>query len=145
MGEDKMQKMGLYSFLILLLTVVRAFASPLNSYQELAAALSVGERLVILVNFEECIGKSGPIGYFIPSKMMLVPASATSPERIVTSDLHFTDYAGNPIYEYTKYTFCPDESVVLRTVNYDPITFKPVGNAHVIHCTLGKGISIRSN
>jgi len=138
-----MKIIGLLFFIFHLSTVVSAYAVPLQSYQELASAVRSGERFAIVLNLQECTGDpSMPIGYFIPSKMMLIPASALSSERIVTSDLHFTDYTGNAIYEYTKYTFNPDNSVVIRTSIYDPVTFMSIGTAHVIDCTLGKGVSI---
>lgn len=138
-----MQKLAFFCFIFILSTFGSAFAGSVHSYQELATAMNSGDRFVIVLNLQECTGKSNmPIGYFIPSKMILMPASNLSSERIVTSDLHFTDHMGNPLYEYTKYTFQSDDSVVLRTVNYDPVTFKPIGSEHVINCVVDKGISI---
>ena len=79
-----------------------------------------------------------PIGYFAPKQDdVSLCFYATSSERIVTSDLHFTDHTGSPSYEYTKYTFYPDNSVVVRTVIYDPLTFKTIDNSeHIIPCAL---------
>lgn len=140
-----MQKLALFCF-IFLSTAVNAFALSLQSYQELSSAMRSGKRFVIIANLQECTGKSNmPIGYFIPSKMMLVPASEVGPERILTSDLHFTNYIGKPVYEYVKYTFHVDDSVELRTVSYDPLDFKPINTAHVIHGTIGKAILVHAS
>lgn len=142
-GEQKMKKFSLFCFTFLLSIAVNAFGTSLHTYQELSSAVRAGDRLVLVLKLQECTGNSNmPIGYFTPSKMMLVPASATSSERIMTSDLHFTDHTGSPSYEYTKYTFNPDNSVVVRTMTYDPLTFKPIKPEHVINCALDKGVSI---
>lgn len=138
-----MKKLIWICFLFIFSTAVNAFALSIHSYQELASAMQAGDRFVVVLNIQECTGKSGPIGYFSPSKMMLVPASATSSEYIVTSDLHFTDHKG-PRYEYTKYTFNSDNSIAIRTTIYDPLTFKPIADDHVINCSIDKGIRITS-
>lgn len=141
-----MHKLNLFCFVFLLSAFANVFAGPVTTYQELAAAMRAGDRFVFLLNLQECTGKPNmPIGYFTPSKLMLVPASTSGMERIVTSDLHFTDFTGSPTYEYIKYTFNADDSVMIRTVMYDPLTFKPIGNPHIINCVLGKGISIKTS
>lgn len=142
-----MKKLSLLSFIFLLSIVANAFGASIHTYQELASAVRAGDRLVIVLNIQECTGKSNmPIGYFAPSKMMLVPASTANSERIVTSDLHFTEHTGSPSYEYTKYTFYPDNSVVIRTVIYDPLTFKTIDNTeHTVPCAIDKGINITTS
>ena len=139
-----MKKLSLCCFIFLLSVITNAFAISVHSYQELASAMQAGNRFVILANLQECTGKPYlPIGYFVPSKMMLVPASDLGSERIVTSDLHFTDHTGHPTYEYIKYTFNSDNSVIIHTVIYDPLTFKAI-NAHVINSILNQGINIHT-
>jgi hypothetical protein len=137
-----MVKLG---FLGLLLAAVNISAAPIRSYQELTSALRQGDRFVIVLDLEKCSGKSGmPTGYFAPSAMMLVPATEKNLERVATSHLHFTDHTGTPAYEYTKYTFNSDNTVQVRTVFYDPATFKPVGTPHTFNCSLGNGVEINS-
>jgi hypothetical protein len=87
-----MKKICLASLVIGLATIANVFANPLHSYQELAAEMRAGNRFVILLDLQQCTGKSGlPTGYFSPSSMMLIPATETTLERVVTSHLQFTD------------------------------------------------------
>lgn len=121
------------------------FASPIPTYQELKSSIYEGKHFVILVDHEQCTGRSGKaMGYFIPKAMMLIPATDTQPEYVTTSDLHFTDIFGKPSYEYVKYTFYSDDSATIRSVFYDPQDFKPLGSERKIHCSLDKGVEIHS-
>lgn len=141
-----MKKICWLSLVITLTTFLNVFATPIRSYQELTAAMRRGNHFVILLDLQQCTGKSGmPLGYFVPSAMMLVSATEMSPERIMTSHLHFTDHSGTPTYEYVKYTFNSDNSVVIRTTFYDPQSFKPIGTAHTFKCSIDKGIEISSD
>lgn len=141
-----MKKICLLSLVLTLTTFLNIFAAPIRSYQELTSAMRAGHRLVILLDLQQCTEKSGmPMGYFTPSSMMLIPATKVASERVVTSHLHFTDHSGSPTYEYVKYTFNADNSVMVRTVIYDPQSFKPIGASHTINCTFGKGIEINSD
>lgn len=140
-----MKKIALSILIATLGFSVNAFAKPIHSYADLAAAMQAGNYFVILANLQQCTGKSGmPTGYFTPNAMLLVPATATTPEHIATSDLHFTDSTGNPTYEYIKYTFNPDNSVVIQTAVYNPQNFQPIGTANTINCAFGKGIEINT-
>jgi hypothetical protein len=141
-----MKKTCLLALAIMATVFLDAFAAPIHSYQELTSAMRSGDRFVILLDLQKCTGKSGmPTGYFTPAAMMLVPATEKTPERVVTSLLHFTDYSGSPTYEYVKYTLNSDNSVAIRTIFYDPQNFKPIGEAHIINCSLGKGMEIFSD
>jgi hypothetical protein len=122
-----------------------AAAAPIHSYKELVSAMCAGNQFVVVADFQRCTEKKEmPIGYFIPSSMMLVPANDTTPERVLTSDLHFSKHSSGPIYEYVKYTFNSDDSVLIQTTFYDPKNFNPIGTMHTIKCTLGEGIEIFS-
>ncbi len=141
-----MKRTGLLSLSILAMTFLNLFADPIHSYQELTSAMREGDRFVILVDLQQCTGKAGmPMGYLAPKAMMLVPAKETIPERVLTSDLHFTDHSGKPTYEYVKYTFNVDNTVVIQTTFYDPQDFKAIGSAHTMNCSLGRGVKIYSN
>lgn len=121
-------------------------AAPIESYQELSSALRSGNHFVIITDLEKCTGKIGmPTGYVVPKAMMLVPAKEQTAERIVTSDLHFSNHSGKPTYEYVKYTFNPDNTVVIKTTFYDAPTFLPSDASHTINCFLGNGIDIHTN
>jgi hypothetical protein len=140
-----MSKKKILLSLIAISLTLNAFANPIHSYQSLVSAMHAGNYFVILSNLQQCTGKSDmPTGYFTPNAMLLVPATATAPEHIATADLHFTDGTGNPNYEYIKYTFNPDNSVVIRTTVYNPQNFQPVGTDHVIHCALDKGVEVNT-
>ena len=122
-----------------------AFAATIHSYEELTEAMRKGDRFVFLLDLAECTGKTGmPTGYYTPSAMMLIPATAKAPERVVTSHLQFTDHSGAPAYEYVKYTFHADDTVVVRTAFYDPQSFKPMGEPHMIKCSVGNGLVIKN-
>ena len=122
------------------------FAAPIHSYQELTSAMRSGNRFVILLDLQQCTEKSGmPMGYLTPTAMMLIPAKETTLERVVTSFLHFTDHLGDPTYEYVKFTLNSDNTVMIQTTFYDPQNFKPIGTAHTINCSMGKGIEIYSD
>lgn len=133
-----MKKISLFCFLFLLAAISSIFADPIHTYKDFQSAILSGKRFVIIAD----IAKGS--GYFTPKAMMVVPASESGCERIVTSDLHFTDYTGQPLYEYTKYIFNPDNSVVIRTSAYDPVTFKTIGPPHFINCIFDNGVSIYS-
>lgn len=119
------------------------FAGEVGSYEELADAMRAGERFTFVVNLQEMTCNfSMPIGYFVPSKMMLIGAVDHQDEKIVTSDLHFTDCLGIPTYEYVKYTFAPNNILHIRLVVYST-TFEPLAE-HVINCTIGNGVKIKT-
>ncbi|SRR5581483_218532 len=120
-----------------------AFAQEVTSYQDFASALRAGERFLFVIDMQECTGNAGmPLGYFSPNKLLLMTEKGENSERIVTSDLHFTNYPGNAIYEYTKYTFKSDDTISIRTVVYDPVSFKPIGKDYEIHAKLNQGIKV---
>jgi hypothetical protein len=130
-------------WLLSLFIVFNVFADPIRSYQELTSALRAGHQFVIVLDLQQCTGKAGmPMGYFTPNALMLIPATETTPEHVVTSHLHFTDHSGSPTYEYVKYTFNSDNTVMVRTTFYDPQSFKPIGTPHTFQCSVGKGIEV---
>ena len=137
-------------FFLILTILVTAFikltAAPIHSYQELKAAVCAGERFVIVVDLKKCSGNDGmPIGYFAPKAMMIVPSKETTLERVLTSDLHFSDHLSKPTYEYVKYTFNSDNTVVIHTTFYDPRDFSAFGTMHTVKSSLGNGIEIFTN
>ena len=137
-----MKKMCMLSF-IFLVSSVNVFAGSIQSYQELADAMRAGDRFTIVLNLHEVTCNfSMPLGYFAPNKMMLVGAVDAQDEKIITSDMHFTDKAGFPAYEYVKYTFKPDNSLAVRAALYNPVTFEPIGESHIINSTIGQGVKI---
>lgn len=137
-----MKKICMLSF-IFLLSSVNLFAGSIQSYQELADAMRAGDRFTIVLNLHEATCNfSMPIGYFAPSKMMLVGAVDHNDEKIITSDMHFTDRAGFPAYEYIKYTFKPDNTLTVHAAIYNPVTFESIGSDHVINSTIGNGVKI---
>ncbi len=141
-----MKKIYALSLAIMATAFLNVFAAPIRSYQELTAAMRAGNRFVILLDFQQCTGQSSmPMGYLTPRAMMLLPATDTTPERVATSDLHFTDHAGNPTYEYVKMTIHSDNTATVRTTFYDPQSFKSIGTGHTIHCLMGEGIKIFSD
>ena len=138
-----MGKMRDWIFSAALLLSSTISAQEIASYQEFASALRTGERFIFVIDMQDCTGNPGmPVGYFSPTKLMLMPAKGENAEKIVTSDLHFTDYPGNSIYEYTKHTFKPDDTVSIRTVLYDPVSFKPIGKEYEIHGALNQGVKV---
>jgi hypothetical protein len=143
MRRKIMKKICLLGLTIMAAMCSNAFAAPIHSYQELTSAMREGNRFVILLDLQQCTGKPGmPTGYFTPTAMMLVPATEKTPERVVTSLLHFTDHSGSPVYEYVKYTLNSDNTVAVRTTFYDPQNFKPIGEARTLQCSLGKGVEV---
>lgn len=118
-------------------------AAPVQSYQELATAMHAGERFVFVLDLARCTGNANmAVGYVVPTIMMLIPATKTMPERVVTSIMHFSDHSGHPAYEFVKFAFNADGSVMLRTVYYNPQSFEPLGPEHIINCVLGEGVEI---
>lgn len=141
-----MKRICLLSLVIMLTPCLNVFAAQIGSYQELMTAMDAGNHFVIILDLKQCTGKPNmPTGYFTPNSMMLIPATEATAERVVTSHLHFTDRSGNPAYEYIKYTFNSDNSVVIRTTTYDPQSFTPIGISHTFNCSVGNGIEIHSN
>ena len=132
--------------LFLLLTLLlntNLFAATIHSYQELRAAMHQGKGFTILLDLPRCTGNlEMPTGSFTPSTLLLAPATEMTGERIVTSQLHFSDHMGQPMYEYTKYVFQPDNSVLIRVVFYDPKTFELTGSSHLIPCKLNEGVTV---
>lgn len=138
-----MKKLAILCTCLLLLAVSNVEAAAIGSYQKLVSALESGGQFVVELDLSVCTGQPGmPTGYFTPSSLMHMPASETAKDRIVTSDLHFTDQSGAPAYEYIKYTFRDDDSVTVTITTYNPQTFKAIGQTHTINCTLGGGIQI---
>ncbi len=136
-----MKKIFLFGLVAMATTFLEVYAAPIQSYRELTSAIQEGKRFVFLLDLQECTGNPRmPIGYFTPTEMMLMPASETLPERVVTSFMHFTEQAGNPIYEYVKFTLSSDGSVAIRTTFYDPQNFKSIGTPHTLNCMMGEGI-----
>lgn len=134
----KMYALGFFS-----LMTVNLFAGQIQTYQELADAMRAGERFTIVLDLHEVTCNfSMPIGYFTPSKMMLVGAVDQNDEKIVTSDTHFTNSRGFPAYEYTKYTFKPDNTLTVRSIAYNPVTFSQMGEDHVLQCSMGHTVKI---
>jgi hypothetical protein len=85
-----------------------------------------------------------PLGYFAPNALMLIPATEAAAEHVTTSLLHFSDHTGNPTYEYVKYTFYSDNSVVVQTTFYDPKSFLPLGPPHTFTSSMDKGVSVKT-
>lgn len=133
----------IYAIGFFLLTSVNLFAGSVQSYQELSDAMRAGDKFTIVLNLHEVTCNfSMSTGYFTPSKMMLVGAIDAQDEKIITSDMHFTDRAGFPAYEYVKYTFKPDNTLTVRAAIYNPQTFEQIGSEHVINSTIGNGVKI---
>jgi len=122
-----------------------AFASSIDSYQNLTSAMREGKQFTILLDLEKCSGKPGmPMGYFTPSAMMLVRTTETAPERVVTSHLHFSNNSGKPRYEYVKCTFNTDNTVTIQTTFYEPQSFNTIGTGHTFNCSMGQGIEVKT-
>jgi hypothetical protein len=140
-----MKRICLLSLVIMATAFLDVFAAPIQSYEGLTSAMRAGNRFVILLDLQQCSGNSDmPMGYLTPTMMLLMPASDTNLERVMTSFLHFTDHLGYPIYEYVTCTFNSDDTVVVRMTFYDPQNFKPMGAIQPIDCSIGKGIEIYS-
>jgi VirK protein len=123
--------------LILMLPFVNLFAEVIHSYEELVSAMHSGKQFVIILDLEQVAGKPGmPTGSFQPKSMMLMH------DRLMTSDLHFSDHQGSPRYEYLKFTFKQDNSVVIQFTMYDAPTFTQVGSTQSFEGSIGKGIEI---
>jgi hypothetical protein len=124
---------------------LNVFASTLTSYQQLTEAMKEVKNLVILLDLQQCTGKPGmSTGYFTPTSMMIIPEKESAQERVVTSHLHFTNQSGSPTYEYVKYTFNADNTVLVETTFYDPETFKLRGTTHIFNCLIRKGITVKT-
>ncbi len=140
-----MKKVFLFSLAIMATAFLNVFGATIHSYQKLRSAICKGKQFVILLDLQQCTGKPGmPMGYFAPTSMMLIPATEGSPERVMTSHLHFSDHTGNPTYEYVKYTFYSDSSAVVQTTFYDPKSFLPLGPPHTFNCSMGKSIFVKT-
>lgn len=113
-------------------------AAPIHSYPELAQALRAGKRFTIVVDHPH------GCGYFAPTGMVLVSACEDSLEHIATSHLHFSDYPGYPIYEYVKYTFNSDNSVVVNLAMYHPQNFTLIGEPFTLKSAIGHGVQIHT-
>ena len=141
-----MKKRFLLILALMATACLNTFASPIDSYQQLTTALRKGKKIVILLDLEQSTGKSGmPTGYFAPNALMLVPAKESSPEHVSTSLLHFTDQSGAPTYEYVKYTFYPDNTVMIRTTCYDPVTFQLLKEPRTFNTSLNKGLFVTTS
>lgn len=114
-------------------------AAPVQSYQELVAGMRLGKRFTILVDHNQ------GLGYFVPTGMILIPASENSLERVAASNLHFSDYPGFPIYEYVKYTFYSDNSAVIQIIGYDAQDFTPIAAPHILNVSIGKGVQVHAS
>ncbi len=129
-----------YILFICVLFMAAADAAVIGSYEELTTAMRAGARVMIEVDLGACMqNENMPVGYFSPSSMMIVPGAK---EHVVTSDLHFTDTSGRPAYEYVKYTFNSDGSVVVQVTALDPQSFKALAKPHTIICSLGSGVQV---
>jgi hypothetical protein len=145
-GKNRMKKIFLLNLIILLSSSFKVFGAPIHSYQELTSAIHLGNHFVILLDLQECTGKSSmPIGYFAPQAIMLKPETETSLAYVTTSNLHFTDHSGQPTYEYVKFTFNSDNTAEIKTTCYDPQNFNSRGTPHTFKCTIGNGVKIHSN
>lgn len=132
--------------LFMLTTFSGIFAAPINNYQELTYAMLAGNHFVIVLDLKQCTDNSEmPIGYFIPSTMLLMPASEKNAESLVTSHLQFTDHMGAPIYEYLKFRFYTDNRVEIRVARYDPQNFTLLSTPKTFYCSFGNGIKITSD
>jgi hypothetical protein len=141
-----MKKAFFFGLAIIAAAFLSGCGSSTDSYQKLTSGIRTGKQFVILLDLQQCTGKSGmPLGYFVPSAMMLIPAKEGNPERVMTSHLHFSDHSGNPTYEYVKYTFYSDNSVVVQTTFYDPKSFLPLGPPHTFTCSIGKGVFVKTS
>ncbi|HEY5236620.1 MAG TPA: VirK family protein [Rhabdochlamydiaceae bacterium] len=141
-----MKKVFLFSLAIMATAFLNVFGSSINSYQKLRSGICKGKQFVILLDLQQCTtGKPGmPMGYFAPSAMMLIPPKEGSPERVMTSHLHFSEYGGNPTYEYVRYTFYSDDSVVVQSTFYDPKSFLQLVPPHTFTTSIGKGVFIKT-
>ena len=141
-----MKKICMINQVAMAAAFLEVHAAPIQSYQELTAAIQDGKRLVFLLNLQECTGKPGmPIGYFTPTEIMLMPASETLPERVVTSFLHFTEQSGKPVYEFVKFILNSDGTIAIRTAFYNPQNFEAIGLPHTLNCRMGEGIEIQAD
>lgn len=119
-----------------LFAIFTSSAYEINSYQKFTSSIRAGDHFTILFEHEKCTG------YFVPSSMLIIPASDKQQERVVTSHLHFTDHFGFPAYEYIKYTFSADNNVLVHVKVYDPVHFKEIGPPYDVECSLGTNIKI---
>lgn len=139
-----MKRLCLLSLMMMLAAFSNIFAAEIGSYQELTSAMQAGNHFVIILDLKQCTGKSNmPTGYFMPDSMLLMPATEATPESLTTSHLQFTDHLGTPTYEYLKFRFNSDNSVVIRIAIYDPQNFKLISTPKIFNCSFGNGIEIK--
>lgn len=120
-------------------------ANTVSSYDDFVNSIQEGLSFTIISNFSQCTGQPGqPIGYFAPKDFMLIPAGSNLPQQIATSDLHFTNATGTPVYEYVDYVFYPNNSVKIETTDYNPQTFAAT-NSHTFTCQLNNGIQVNTH
>lgn len=135
-----MVKVYLASLIFVLALCSKCKGAPVESYEELTSAMRSGNQVMIEVDLAACMqNKAMPVGYFTPNALMIVPGAK---EKVVASDLHFTDHSGRPAYEYVKYTFNADESVLIEVSVYDPVTFKQLSKPYTISSSLGQGVNV---
>lgn len=129
--------------MFLILPFASLIAETIESYEELVSAMKAGRHFVIILDLVQATGKpSMPTGYFQPKSMMLMPATETTEERLMTSYLHFSDLQGKPRYEYIKFTFAPDQNVVVHYTIYNAQDFSQIGTTQHFDCSLGNGIEV---
>lgn len=130
--------------LAILTATTQVNATELTSYNDFTQALAQGDRFVIYTNFGLCAGSpTGPTNAaqtsFVPNAVAYIPGASGN---IQLSDLHFTDYPAGPNDEYIKFTFTPDQTVVISTTIYNPQTFAPMSSPIQFSCQLGQGVQV---
>lgn len=129
--------------LLLLMVTTSSYAAQVKDYSELLQTVKQGYPITIVTHFEKCQDEASKIpnktlSYFRPHAIWVVADG----QEITTSDLHFTDYMGKPVYQYLQYTFTPNNRVIIVAKSLKPGSFLAKAKAITMSCPLGSAIAV---
>lgn len=128
--------------LLLPMTLLAAPLTPLPNFQAARDAINQGQRLHVVINFEQCTPAQPVSATFTPTAVMYFQ------QRIVFSDNHLTlnepDAPGTPIREIVSYTYSNDAKglgqLTIQSTNLYAATLKKLDKQPpTITCELATG------
>lgn len=123
--------------------------TPLNDYQAIKSALSIGKTVTLVTTFDRCEGQrvGKPRSIQMIGGLQIVSFLIPDDKYIVFSDYHqrLSDKEGIPQVEFTRYKIMPDNHLLIETKRYPATssfpgaqqekTFSPVS----WDCKIGSG------
>lgn len=128
--------------------------TPLNDYQAIKSALSIGKAVTLVTTFDRCEGQRDgkPRSLKMIGGLQIASFLIPDDKYIVFSDYHqrLSDKEGAPQVEFTRYKIMPDNHLLIETKRYPTTASFPGEQQEKVfspvtwNCTIGSGAQFYS-